>query len=294
MKTIFVLACLVASALAVPLTKDQLLSLHYPDLDLEKVHPIVKDRLFNNINQKGNPSSLIVGGEEVDPPFKYEFMASLQYSTGGHFCGGSLINNTWILTAAHCSTGMNPRGVVVKLHRHQLSRTDSAEGGISASVSSITVHPDYRALTFDNDVALWRLSSAVNTLDAIALDERGQYETVNSDVTVAGWGALVQGGRGSDTLQEVTVPIISQSTCRSQYGQSRITDQMICAGLIEGGKDSCQGDSGGPLWSSIPGYPVQVGVVSWGEGCAKPDRAGVYARVSALIDFIRETIQSSN
>jgi len=284
---VLAVALLAAVACAAPIKR-------FPDLgDFSKIHPIVIDRLNQLFDNKGKENNLIVGGVEVNPPFKYPWIASLQYSgtSNGHFCGGTLINSSWILTAAHCSTGLNPRSVTVNLHRHDLTRSATSEQGISVGVSQIIIHPNYRAVTSDADVALWKLATPVNTLTPIVLDSRAQYDYAPNPVTVAGWGDLRQGaGRGSPTLQEVTVPIVSTTTCNVNYPRS-ITDNMVCAGLPSGGKDSCQGDSGGPLWATNPGYPVLVGVVSWGEGCAQPNKPGVYARVSALIDFIQSTTQ---
>eukprot|EP00160_Parvularia_atlantis_P020573 Unigene858_Nuclearia_a/m.2760 Unigene858_Nuclearia_a/g.2760 ORF Unigene858_Nuclearia_a/g.2760 Unigene858_Nuclearia_a/m.2760 type:complete len:294 (-) Unigene858_Nuclearia_a:107-988(-) len=284
-----VLALVAAAAHAAPLTKLQRLREFYSDLDLDQVHPVVQDRLLAYLEK--TPSTQIVGGVEVSPKYQYEFMASLQYTNGGHFCGGSLVNNSWIMTAAHCSTGMNPRSLVVRLHRHQLSLSDAAEGGISVGVAEIVIHPGYRAITFDNDIALWRLSTPVTTLDKIPLDETNRYGVAGTNVVVIGWGTTSQGGRLSDVLREVTVPIVSDSVCNTNY-RDRITENMICAGLAQGGKDSCQGDSGGPLWSKTSGTPVQVGIVSWGEGCAQPNKPGVYAKVSSdsIIEFIRDTL----
>lgn len=105
---------------------------------------------------------------------------------------------------------------------------------------------------------------------------------------VTGWGAIREGGPTSDTLQEVQVPIMSNSECRkSKYGERRITDNMLCAGYKDGGKDSCQGDSGGPLHVVQHGQHQLAGVVSWGEGCAKGGYPGVYARVNRYGTWIR-------
>merc|ERR1711976_441827 len=100
--------------------------------------------------------------------------------------------------------------------------------------------------------------------------------------TVSGWGTLSSGGRSPDTLYAVDVPIVSDSSCRSSYGQSDIADSMICAG--EEGKDSCQGDSGGPLVCGIS----QCGIVSWGYGCAVDGYPGVYTQLSYFLDFVSE------
>ena len=184
---------------------------------------------------------------------------------------------------------MNPRSVGIQVHRHDLSASAASESGISRSISSITIHPRYQALTTNNDVALWKLATPITNVDLIAMDASGQYDNDGQISTVIGWGAIREGGRASDVLLEVDVPLITNDKCSTQYGGG-ITDSMLCAGYDAGGKDSCQGDSGGPLFVEVGASPVLVGVVSWGEGCARANKPGVYARVSALYDFISSTI----
>lgn len=233
---------------------------------------------------------MIVGGVEVDPEFKYPWMTALLRTSGSLFCGGSLINESWVLTAAHCSTNTNPSSVSVSVRRHDLTRSSAAEGGYDRKVAEIFVHPQYQPLSFNRDVALWKLAAPITEVDIIQLDNDGDYSVVGELATVSGWGVVREGGAStSDVLREVDVPIMSNQDCLRDYPGS-ITDFMLCAGYPEGGKDACQGDSGGPLFYNNR----QIGVVSWGQGCARPDNAGVYARVSALSDWIWETIAENS
>lgn len=231
----------------------------------------------------------IVGGVEVNPKFKYEWTAALEYNVGGQFCGGTLINASWVLTAAHCSVGVNPAQVRIVVHRHDLGASVASENAVQRSVSRINVHPNYNRLTLNNDVALWQLSSPVTGVSTVPIDGDGDFSAVGVISTVAGWGATREGGAGSDVLREVDVPVISNTLCNQQYGGD-ITDAMLCAYVDGGGKDSCQGDSGGPLFVNKNSNPVLIGVVSWGQGCARDNYAGVYARVSYLSGWILDTI----
>ncbi|KAF2271136.1 trypsin-like protease-like protein 1 [Lojkania enalia] len=222
----------------------------------------------------------IVGGVAAQQG-DFPFIVSLQRN-GAHFCGGSLLNSRTVITAAHCAVGQSPSSLRVRAG--SLSRTS---GGTLVGVSSIVVHPSFSSSTLDSDVAIFKLSTAIPTSGTIGyatLPPSGSDPAANSITTVAGWGTLSQGGSSLPTnLQKVDVPVISRSTCRSQYGTSAITNNMFCAGYTSGGKDSCQGDSGGPI---VDTSKVLIGLVSWGEGCAQPNRAGVYTRVATLLSFI--------
>ena len=111
----------------------------------------------------------------------------------------------------------------------------------------------------------------------------------NNHCFVSGWGTLSYQGNSPDSLQWVEVPAVTNAICNQAYSNS-ITDAMICAGLAEGGKDSCQGDSGGPLICAVNGKAHLVGVVSFGVGCALPNWPGVYARVTAVLSWIKSNM----
>jgi trypsin len=169
---------------------------------------------------------------------------------------------------------------------------DRSSGGVTAGVSEIIVHPDFSSSTLDNDVAIWKLSEDIaedgSALGYAGLPSAGFDPADGDSVTVAGWGALSEGGSTlPSALQKVSVPVVGRDACNDSYG-GEISDVMFCAGVPEGGLDACQGDSGGPIRDDATGNVV--GVVSWGQGCARPDFPGVYANVGALTSFITANI----
>jgi len=211
------------------------------------------------------PEPFIVGGEEVDPACpdcKYEFMVSLQSSGwGGHFCGGSLVREDWVITAAHCVEGTNASSIQVKIGLHNVNGTS---GAITRNVDQVIIHPQYSGWSLNNDYAILHLTQPVTNFEPIQLctDTAHDEEPVMS--TVMGWGATQSGGWGSNVLLEVDVPI--DDSC-GNYSNSDITNNMICAGDSNGGEDSCQGDSGGPLiMTNSDGEYELIGIVSWGYG----------------------------
>uniref|UniRef100_A0A3B3CAM6 Zgc:100868 n=1 Tax=Oryzias melastigma TaxID=30732 RepID=A0A3B3CAM6_ORYME len=168
---------------------------------------------------------------------------------------------------------------------------------VSRSITEIIRHPDYSSTTFQNDIALLMLSSPVSFNNyiapvCVAAASSSFYSGTNTWVT--GWGNTGSGVLPApQTLQEVQVPIVGNRQCKCNYGASTITDNMVCAGLPEGGKDSCQGDSGGPLVIKQNDRWIQAGIVSFGEGCAQPNYPGVYTRVSQYQTWINTQITSN-
>lgn len=236
------------------------------------------------VQSPADDGASIVGGYESVPGSR-PYQISLQSSTYGHFCGGALISSDWVLTAAHCVSS----NLEIRVGVHTLSSNE----GQTIAVSQVIAHPGYNSSTMENDIALLKLASPADAAYApLALPTT----TVMADagapgdmVIVSGWGATQEGGSTSDTLQEVAVPVVSNTTCNSAY-PGDIVDSMVCAGFAEGGKDSCQGDSGGPLVAEYQGSIYSVGVVSWGEGCARPDKYGVYTRTISHLSWIESNL----
>lgn len=231
----------------------------------------------------------IIGGREALPgeaPWQVALVDGLVPDpVRDHFCGGSLISAQWVVTAAHCvDGGTRPRdlGVVT-------GTVDINAGGRRYQVAEIVIHPRYRAPDKNHDIALLRLSGEVAEgwvpLTTAAQDaglRRGAL------LSVSGFGATYADGPMSPTLKIAAPPYVTNVDCNNRVAYAgRVSDNMLCAGRQVGGLDSCQGDSGGPL--TAPGAQAHlVGVVSWGEGCAEPNKYGVYTRVARYTDWIAE------
>lgn len=234
----------------------------------------------------------IVGGTDAVKG-EFPFQVSIQKNGTSHFCGGSLIKPNWVLTAAHCVANWSSNTkVIVGLH----DRNDKV-GTESFSVLKVITNPQWDSEKYDYDFALLQLSGdskftpiELNSTE-IAIPEDGTDPVM---VWTSGWGTTREGSFGLPRiLQKVEVPLVSSKVCNSTTAYSgKVSDRMLCAGLEQGGKDSCQGDSGGPLFvQRASGNPLLVGVVSWGEGCARANKYGVYSKVNNQVDWISQQIQ---
>lgn len=231
--------------------------------------------------------SRIVGGTPVAPG-NYPWMAAIISADAtdtyiGQFCGGSLVAKDYVLTAAHCVSdernnpldlSSDPIDVVIGT-----TRLGNASGE-RLQVEKIAVHAE-------SDIALLKLKTNASVAPVELLTPGSSSADAGTTATVIGWGATSENGQGSEQLLETRVPIVSTAACKRAYPQ--LVDSLeICAGLTRGGKDSCQGDSGGPLFVTDKNGNrlVQAGVVSHGEGCARPNFPGVYASVAAVSDWL--------
>merc|ERR1711964_900067 len=203
----------------------------------------------------------IVGGYECR---KNSAPYQVSLNSGYHFCGGSLISSTWVVSAAHCYKSR----VQVRLGEHNIAVNEGTEQWINSA--RVIKHPRYSSYNINNDIMLIKLSKPATftpQVQPVALPT--SCASAGTMCTVSGWGNTMGYWDDSDKLQCLDIPILSERDCDNAY-PGMITDAMFCAGYLEGGKDSCQGDSGGPV---VCNGELQ-GVVSWGYGCAEEGHPG--------------------
>ncbi len=227
----------------------------------------------------------IVGGEKTDIK-EHPWQVALDIK--GSLCGGSIIAQNWVLTAAHCFAGASqPASVRVKAGANNYKSS-----GSWTVVDRVVVHDKYDANTQEHDLALVKLKfrPAGQVVPLAPPDLKLEPCAV---LEITGWGRTSEGGSTSTDLQKANVPYVENTVCNAPDAYNgTIRSGMMCAGLRDGGVDSCQGDSGGPIVLKGQDGPVLVGVVSWGEGCARKLRYGVYTRLTDYRDWITNVIVS--
>jgi secreted trypsin-like serine protease len=236
----------------------------------------------------------VIGGVKA-PPNKWPFQAALLLASESdnflaQFCGGSVIDEEFILTAAHCAV------IETAPNLHVLTGTQSLRnGGTRRQVRRIRIHPAYNPSNFDYDIALVQLKDKITDIAPgnmpiiISREKEPIFAEGGTQSFVAGWGDTTGKETFPYALRHVAVPIVSRERCNSAKSyDGRITTRMLCAGLARGGKDSCVGDSGGPLVVTTKSgrRRIQAGIVSWGNGCAEPNFYGVYTRLAVLENWI--------
>lgn len=233
----------------------------------------------------------------ITSPGSYPWTVGIQFGDK-LYCGGSIISNRFIVTAAHCVKGINPRHIKLVIGDHNRKRDEKFQE--TRTIEKVFIRTDFVKRTFNNDIALIKLKREIifnDDVRPVCLPESDRsYNGHNT--TVVGWGKLSEGGNPADVLMEVIVPIITQRKCRKQtrYRASEITENMMCAGYDAGVLDACQGDSGGPMiWRGDQDSAfTQIGIVSWGQGCARKGYPGVYTRMGRYVDWIIKTVQDNN
>ena len=239
--------------------------------------------------QLGEDADEIVGGTNTTIA-AHPWQIALTTNGAFQFCGGSIINASWVLTAQHCVADLSSDMRVVAGITNKSQQTT----GQIRAINAVTTAPGFTDPTLGDDVALVHLATPLDLSGAnakaislvTAADAAAGATNPGVISTVTGWGTLSAGGTTPNILQTVDVPLVSNAQLETAYGMTFTADQLGAGVLGVGGKDSCQGDSGGPLTVPVGGVAKLAGVVSWGEGCALPDFPGIYARVSSFESYI--------
>ncbi|XP_016922548.1 clotting factor G beta subunit-like [Apis cerana] len=255
----------------------------------------------------GIRTARLVGGQNAIP-HEFPWMVSISRK-GGHFCGGTILNSKYVLTAAHClcsSTSIIPTSQLrISLGEYNLKGPEIPASKEERVVNAI-LHPGHKCGKYADDIALLELARPIIWSESVkpaclpvATGKPG-YSTFNGQLAkAAGWGWFGEDRskyKRADVLQKVEVRVIENNICREWYASqgksTRVESKQMCAGHEEGGRDSCWGDSGGPLMitSHLNGNVMVVGIVSSGIGCARPRLPGVYTRVSEYISWITQHI----
>ncbi len=235
----------------------------------------------------------IVGGSPIDiTSAPWQVLLRINNATQ---CGGAIISDTWILTAAHCMNGVSPSQVeafVGVTDQNHLSRDHLVQ------VSQVIVNPGWNSTTYSNDLALIGLAAPITTSTSVQpvalplVQDANAWPAAGEQATISGWGTTTLSGSSSPLLRAATVQILSSPTdpkC-GEYGSSFVPGNHVCAGMPQGGVDACQGDSGGPLTVAYNGAAVLAGIVSSGSGCADPKYPGLYTRITSFLPWLRQYV----
>ncbi|XP_049524699.1 proclotting enzyme-like isoform X5 [Dermacentor silvarum] len=215
--------------------------------------------------------------------------ALLRRDTGELYCGGALISNRYVITAAHCTDGLKAANITIRLGAHNIQ--ELSVNVKDFEVSRIREHRDFQKDTFMNDIAVLRLKHTVKFneyIRPVCLPERSDEDYFGKTAIATGWGTQTFGGPYSDILREVKLVVWNNTECNDRFAQP-ITEVFLCAGPKRREGDACQGDSGGPLMvQSRSKQWTLIGVISWGIKCGEPGVPGIYTRISHFLDYIYE------
>ncbi|XP_054650935.1 venom prothrombin activator porpharin-D isoform X2 [Dunckerocampus dactyliophorus] len=234
-------------------------------------------------------SPRIVGGT-LEKPGGSPWQVLIRRVDGYGFCGGTLVSDRWVLSAAHC---FQQRAHHVTIGDYDKQRKDPGEQMIK--VQQVLIHPYFHSFTLDSDIALLYLARPIvrgpTAIPACLPDPHLSTYLLQGDNrgVVTGWGTTKYLGRSSRFLRKVALPVVSHHSC-SLSSEQVITDNMFCAGYLKASSDACSGDSGGPFVVNYRGTWFLTGIISWGEECAASGKYGVYTRLGNFLTWIRTTM----
>lgn len=299
-RRVLLLLALMSSVLVAPVQ----VSAHSPETTtIASVRPDPRDEFGGFGSTDGDVSASIVGGTPIaitaapwqvllvdfDPDF-WSIRVGEDYWP---FCGGSIINQLWIVTAAHCVD--DPLGWPYLRIAAGVTSKNGIASNTFIDVVDVLVHEQWNPGTSENDVALLELATPLDlsgsSRRAIDLPTSvgGSWPSNGTSAFITGWGTTSYGGSSSNTLLGATIQVLASpgpGSC-GFYGGSYTPASMLCAGISAGGVDTCQGDSGGPLAIQVDGRWTLGGITSWGNGCASAGYPGLYSRVTSYLDWIR-------
>ncbi|XP_059783096.1 vitamin K-dependent protein C isoform X3 [Balaenoptera ricei] len=258
-----------------------------PGKRMEKKRKNLK-RDTDQVDQEGQLDPRLISGQEAgwgESPWQVVLLDSKKKLA----CGAVLVHVSWVLTAAHCLE--DRKKLIVRLGEYDLRRWEKWE--VDLDIKEVFVHPNYTKSTSDNDIALLHLAQPATlsqTIVPICLPDSGLSEReltqVGQETVVTGWGYRSEAKRNRTfVLNFVKVPLVPHNVCVLAM-QNKISENMLCAGILGDPRDACEGDSGGPMVVSFRGTWFLVGLVSWGEGCGRLNNYGVYTKVSRYLDWI--------
>ncbi|KAA0720643.1 Polyserase-2 [Triplophysa tibetana] len=270
-----------------------------PETNTDVSRSVETDCIFNNgchekagvrsfVREEDEKESRIIGGQEAWA-HSWPWQVSLQYSDLPA-CGGAILDLYWVVTASHCFKRYNKASLwTVAVGRHDLENANESCHQ-TVQVEKIFSHENYIQKTNENDVALLKLQKPLMFNECVRPVAIWNGDVPSEETcAVTGWGAIRENGPRAFKLQEVNVTVFNPETCRQLFG-GKMHAFMMCAGADAGGMDACQGDSGGPL-SCFTGERYTVaGVVSWGVGCGRAKKPGVYTKLFNYKQWINSTI----
>lgn len=267
--------------------------------------------LFNPPNcglNHANRNARIVGGVESNY-LQWPWMVSIEIKDPqfNHKCGGFIINNFWVLTAAHCVNNHSIDSIRLRFAEYDMSHRNELYSDFTRKLSQIISHSNFDPVTYANDIALLKLSKPIKYGPAVmpiclATDPTNLF--INENATVPGWGQIMPNVISPSTvIQHTQLQVLSNLQCENKFSEKGYSDPFpkyyMCAFAKD--KDSCVGDSGGPLM--IQPHQVKqntkntkykrwtaIGIVSWGVGCASPDLPGVYTRITEFTRWIKQIL----